>query len=240
MEASLKANKKSDMRKSEKSSEVLSFLVKSSLGLERVLIWQNIGEERYGWSMRILKVDLNTRSLEFSIDPENHINNQVKSQGSLNDIMTDRPLFVKGLDREFLFKIEEGLFFIHENVLVTPVPGSSFFPEFRGEKRFEPQGFSTLSLLKNVRQRGQVNFDLQLKNISPSGVGLHLSFANAHLLSKKDKVTITRLLGFDLPAHIEATIPYVRRYHYEKEKKILVGLKFSKRISDTWWQQIVN
>lgn len=240
MEAGIRTSKKREMRKSDKSSEILSFLVKCSLGLERVLIWQNIGEGRYGWSMRLMKVDLNTRSLAFEIDSENHINSQVKPQTSLNDVLGDRPLFIKGLDRDFLFKVEEGLFFIHENSLITPVPTFSFFPELRGEERYEPQGFSTLSLLKTVRQRGQVNFDLQLKNISPCGAGLHLSFANAHLLSKRDSVVITRLLDFDLPAHIEATIPYVRRYHYEKEKKILVGLKFAKRISESWWKQIIS
>lgn len=116
----------------------------------------------------------------------------------------------------------------------------AYFKEMRDNPRFEPKEPLAVALKKFVRGKGHSDLSLNCRNFSKGGFSLTLSYGNAHLFKKSEKVFIERVGNEELPLVLEGSIAYVRKFHEEKENKILMGVAFKKPLSDKLYNNIMN
>ena len=229
-----------DLRMSRKSSEILANLVRLSMREGFGFLWQNFGSSRKVWPVQMKSVSVDTRLTELAIDFDGTSLVPHEVCFSLDDIDISKPLYFKGDEKEILFKTEEGSFFINDGHVYLPVPEIAFFKEMRVNPRFMPKEDLSVSLKKFVRGKGHSELSLRCRNFSKGGIGLTLSYGNAHLFKKAEKVYIERFAGIELPRVLEGSIAYVRKFHEEKENKILMGLSFKDELSDKMYDSLMS
>lgn len=229
-----------DLRLSRKSSEILANLVRLSMREGYGFLWQNFGEKRKVWPVQLKSVSVDTRMAILSIDYDGTSLVPHEVCYSLDDIDISHPIYFKGDEKEILFKAEEGSFFINDSQIYLPVPSIAYFKEMRINPRFEPKDDLSVSLKKFVRGKGHSELNLNCRNFSKGGLGLTLSYGNAHLFKKSEKVFIERVGDKELPRVLEGSIAYVRKFHEEKENKILMGLSFKEELSDKMYDKLID
>lgn len=230
-------NVQNDLRLSKKSSEILSNLVRLSLRFGHGILWQNIprSKKRTIWPTILEKVDLENRMIILNLYPDANIPIGEEPCLDFSKVNITEPLYFKGSNREILFKVDEGDFFFHEGRLMVKIPLSAFFKENRGAPRLTPKELLSLGIHTG---RGGQSMNLGCKNFAPGGVGVTLSFSNAHLFKKGQRLLINRFGEYVLPKDLLAEVKYVRRYHEEKERKILMGLSYITPLKPQFYQKI--
>lgn len=195
-------------------------------------LWQNFEGHRKVWPIQLKNVDVDSRNIILTIDFNGSSPVPKEVCFKVDEIDLGQGLYFKGDEKEILFKVEAGSFFINNNEIILPLPSSAYFKESRSNPRFMPKDPITFGVKKFVRGKGHTELNLNCRNLSKGGVGFTLSYGNAHIFKKNEKVFIERIGDMELPMVLEASIAYIRKFHEERENKILMGLSFKDELSE--------
>lgn len=227
-----------DLRATKKSSEILANCVRYSMHEGHGVLWQNCSKERLIYSVRMKTVLVDSRMIAFEVHCEK---SAFQTQGDcppVEKIDLSQRLYFKAEGKKILFKAEPGTYFINNGVIYMPVPDLAYFPELRTNSRLLPQEPLAVGLKKFSKGQGHQQYDLLCRNFSKGGFGLTLSYANAHLFKKSQRIFVCSLGAQELPSPIEGSIAYVRKFHEEKENKILMGIAFNKELSQRYYDSL--
>lgn len=228
-----------ELRLSKKSSEILSNFVRLSLKMSEGFLWQASpkGQKRIVWPVMIETVDIDTRTVVFTLSPNTSLPSDEEKSLDFEIIDHGKELFFKGHERGILFKIKQGQFSTHKNKILVSIPQSVYLKEYRKAERFVPKEDVSLAVKTGI---GGSTLNLRCKNFGEGGFGLTLSYNNAHLFRKGQHVFIERIGDIVLPKEIIAEIVYVRKYHEERERKILMGLRYVNPLSQSMLQKLTS
>lgn len=204
----------------------MSNFVRFSLKKGHGFLWQTTakGEQRSIWPVQVVKVDIDTRTLVLGLYPEASLPSMNEKKCLDIDLIDHgKELYFKGEERDILFKIPAGTYSTHRKLILVSIPLSVYLKENRKAERFIPKENLSLSVRPAM---GGPTLNLSCKNFGEGGFGLTLSYNNAHLFRKGQLVYIERIGDIVLPKDISAQIVYVRKYHEERERKILMGLSY--------------
>ncbi|MCR9203669.1 MAG: hypothetical protein NXH75_03765 [Halobacteriovoraceae bacterium] len=231
---------KEELRLSKKSSEILSNFVRFSIKKGHGFLWQATGkmEKRKIWPVQLVKVDIDTRTIVFGLYPEASIPSMEETKClDLEELDHAKELFFKGEERDILFKIQSGNFSTHRKLVLVTIPLSVFLKENRKAERFVPKESISLSVRTSM---GGPTLNLDCKNFGEGGFGLTLSYSNAHLFKRDQLIYIERIGDIVLPKDIGAQVSYVRKYHEERERKILMGVSYVQPLSQSVLRKLVT
>ncbi len=208
-----------DLRITKKSSEIMANLVRYSMKEGHGVLWQNLSHGRHVFSVRLKNVIVENRMVAFELSQELSTSNGPNH--CLNTDLLDPTdmLYFKGEGQSMLFKAEAGTFFANGDMIYVPIPKVAYFPELRANPRYAPKEDLAVGLRKFNRGQGHQQVDLQCRNFSRGGFGLTLSYVNAHLFKKSQRIFICSLGAQELPSPIEGAVAYIRKFHEEKEKR---------------------
>ncbi len=226
------------LRISQKSSEILSNVIRIAMREGYGFLWQNFEDHRKVWPVQINNVDVDTRTIIMDVDFDGSSPVPKEVCYKLDEIDLSKGLYFKGDEKEILFKAEEGSFFINNSQIIVPVPSIAYFKESRSNPRFTPIEPLSLGVKKFIHGHGHTDLNLNCRNLSKGGIGFTLSYANAHMFKKNEKVFIERIGDFELPKSLEGSISYIRKFHEERENKILMGLSFKKELSEKMYSDV--
>lgn len=227
-----------DLRGTKKGSEILANLVRYSMHEGHGVLWQNQGKDRIVYTVKMKTVVVESRMVAFEIFNEASAFNPVGEQPAIEMIDPTNQLFFKADDKKILFKADAGTFFVNNGLVFMPLPKQAFFPELRSNPRLTPNESLAVGLKKFSRGQGHQQYDLLCRNFSRGGFGLTLSYGNAHLFQKSQRLFVCSLGAQELPSPIEGAVAYIRKFHEEKENKILMGIFFNKVLSQRYYESL--
>ena len=182
-----------DLRVSKKSSEILANFVRYSMHEGHGVLWQNKGKERIVYSVRMKTVLVDTRMVALEVNSEASAFQNSTQCSVVKDIDLSNRLYFKAEGKKILFKAEPGTFFINNGLVYMPVPDLAYFPELRANPRILPQEDLAVGLKKFTKGQGHQQYDLLCRNFSRGGFGLTLSYGNAHLFKKSQRLFVCSL-----------------------------------------------
>lgn len=229
---------KEDLRLSKKSSEILANLVRFSMKEGHGILWQNHGLERQVFPVKMTNVLVDGRMVAFGLLEDRSAYSSKDLMTSFDIIDPSRQLYFKSEEKGMLFKVEPGTFFVNNELIYLPIPTSAYFKEMRSNPRMFPKEEMAIGLRKFEKGHGHQQVHLQCRNFSRGGFGLTLSYGNAHLFKKSQRIFVSSLKGIELPAPIEGSVAYVRKFHEEKANKILMGISFKKELSQKYYEAL--
>jgi hypothetical protein len=227
-----------DLRITKKSSEIMANLVRYSMKEGHGFLWQNLKSGRHVYSVRLKNVIVENRMVAFEVSPELSSSSSAFHTSNTDLLDLSKMIYFKGEGQSMLFKCEPGSFFANGNMIYMPLPKVAYLPEFRANPRFSPKDDLAVGLRQFNKGQGHQQVDLQCRNFSRGGFGLTLSYGNAHLFKKSQRIFVCSLGAQELPSPIEGAVRFIRKFHEEKENKVLMGISFKKEMSQKYFEAL--
>lgn len=211
--------------------EILDSLSVMHIEESPVIIWQNIDGRRNVSKARIDYIDQASSTIILSPAIENDADLDDRAFKEMN---SDFTLYFIGESKNIVFKQVKALKVISKKLLRVQIPDEVKLQEKRLENRIVfPNYMQTMT--SEIRPGGQTNksanaTNVELRDISLSGMGINLSKKSANFFYIKDKIKIDRIGNYRFQRPIYGTIVYMSDSGLPTNQ-LKIGIRFNEKIS---------
>lgn len=145
--------------------------------------------------------------------------------------------------RNLTFRLLAYQFTIHADKIICHIPHEAKAIEARpnGERHVLPLSMPTKAVLHRVEKRISSNLsEVQIVDVSKSGLGVYLLGCEENLLQQYDHVWIREIGGIKLATPIFCRVEYVNQRRYLDSTVLRVGLSADRELPDEVYLDLVK